>query len=336
MYEITKKITGAHEEGIWCVSWKGDTVATGGMSSKVKTWCKILTLLHSTLSLSLRNATSTNFLTDRKTFTNHTLGVSSLDIDENCQNFVTSGLDSHVRLWNLTDNTLSKDIDVGPLGTWSTAFSPKGDIFVTVSQKGAVNIWSSKTGDKIRTFQTGTPSKVSILNATYSPKDNHIACAGSDGVVSIYDVETGKRVNNFNAHSTSIRSICYSPDGATIFTASEDTQIRISDPLSSSGSIASFQGHSSWVLSVACSNDGKKIASGSSDRRVKIWDISTRKCDHTFQDHADQVWGVAWSPDGSKLVSVSDDCKPFIQFTLLRKIGAVKHICHSSYSGWQE
>eukprot|EP01133_Synstelium_polycarpum_P012028 gene12028-14069_t len=208
LYEVAKKVPDAHDSGIWSVSWSGDVIATGGMSSKVKLW----------------NAAPGAYLTEKKAFDKHVLGATSLSIDMSSQKLATSGMDSHIRLYDLNEMRLHKDIDVGPFGTWSVAFSPNGD--------GA-----------------SSTSKVSILCVAFSPNGSHFACGGSDGSVSVYEVETGKKLNTFNAHSLPIRSITYAPDSASIFTASDDTQIRQHDHLSSKGLITSFQGHTAWVLS---------------------------------------------------------------------------------------
>ncbi|EFA83419.1 WD40 repeat-containing protein [Heterostelium album PN500] len=314
MFEITKKVSNAHDDGIWAVSWSADCIATAGMSSRVKTW----------------NTSPANFLTEKKSFDKHILGVSSLDINIGSKYLATSGLDSHIKIWNLQDNALFKDIDLLTLslskpinnnnndndndnnivGTWALAFSPTGEQFVSVSQTGSVNMWITETGEK-RVLQAPNEQRP-LMSVAYAPSGKLIATGASDGTVVVYDIDTGKQVNTFECHAMPVRTLCFSPDSKHLFSGSDDSKINIYDPLGQ-GVIASLQGHSSWVLSVRCSKDGNKLASSSSDRTVKIWDIATKKCDHTFNDHADQVWGVAWSPvDSSKLISVSDDCSMIV------------------------
>eukprot|EP01132_Coremiostelium_polycephalum_P005276 gene5276-6569_t len=284
MYEISKKISNAHDDGIWKVKWSGDIIVTGGMSSKVKTW----------------HASPALFLTERKPFDKHILGVSSLDINVSSKYLVTGGMDGHIRIWDLHENILHKDIDSGPLGCWGVAFTANGEQIVSVSESGLISIWSVSSGEKIKSFQN--PVK-SVLSFALSPNGEHIACASTDGTVSISELETTKKVNSFSAHSTPIRAICYSPNSQYIFTGADDAQIRMHDPQSSKPYIASFLGgHSTFILSVQVSNDGKKLASsGSTDRKVCIWDIESRKLDYTFNGHADQTWDLSWSPDSNKL-----------------------------------
>lgn len=105
----------------------------------------------------------------------------------------------------------------------------------------------------------------------------------------------------------SVRSLCFSPDSQTLLTASDDGHMKLYD-VQHSDVVGTFSGHSSWVLSVSFAPNGKRFTSSSSDKSVKIWDLASRKCEHTFNDdHQDQVWGCKYSPDSNYVVSVTED-----------------------------
>ncbi|KAM9998360.1 hypothetical protein ACTFIY_007999 [Dictyostelium cf. discoideum] len=290
MFQFGKKITGAHEDGIWCVKWQGDIIATGGMGTKVKTW----------------HGNQPQFLTERKVFDKHILGVTSLDIDIGARYLATGGMDGTIRLFDLSTNTLHKTIDSGPLGCLKIGFLKSADNLVSVSESGNISIYSVETGEKLRSISN---TNKQVLTMAISPNNEQIAVAGLDGTVLCYDVESGRRVSEIKAHGVPIRSLCFSSDSKTIFTGAEDSQIRLHDPNSSNPYIASLLGHSSFIFSLVASSNGDLLASsGSIDRKVCIWDIKTRKLDSSFTAHADQTWDLAFSPDSTKLVSVSDDC----------------------------
>ncbi|KYQ99807.1 WD40 repeat-containing protein [Tieghemostelium lacteum] len=270
------------------------------MSSQVKTW-------HGSIN-------QPTFLQERSTFDKHTLGVTSLDINLGQEYLVTGDMSGHIRLFNLRDNTLYKDIDSGALGCWKVAFNTKGNQVISMSQSGNVSVWSVETGEKLRNFQNSSSSgsnhaKQSCLNFALSPNGEQIAISGADGVVSVYELESGKKLNQIQAHvSQPIRALCYSLDSQYIFTGSDDCEIRMHDPQSSKPYISSFQSHNSFILSIAVSPDGKRLASSGADKKVCIWDIKQKKLDHTFQGHTDQIWSLSFSQDSTKLISVSDDC----------------------------
>lgn len=106
----------------------------------------------------------------------------------------------------------------------------------------------------------------------------------------------------------SVRSLSFSPDSQLLLTASDDGHMKLYDLQKSDVVIGgTMSGHSSWVLSVSFDQSGKRFVSSSSDKLVKIWDVGSRKCEHTFNEHVDQVWGCSYSPDSNYVVSVSED-----------------------------
>eukprot|EP00042_Codosiga_hollandica_P031238 m.187883 g.187883 ORF g.187883 m.187883 type:complete len:132 (-) comp53585_c0_seq9:220-615(-) len=64
----------------------------------------------------------------------------------------------------------------------------------------------------------------------------------------------------YPGHTGLIRTITYSPDGALLFTGSDDGQIKIIEA-SQANLLATLVEHSSFVLSVACSPDGGRLLS---------------------------------------------------------------------------
>ena len=104
-------------------------------------------------------------------------------------------------------------------------------------------------------------------------------------------------------HSSSVKSVAFSPDGSRIASGSSDRTIKIWDAKSGK-EIRTLEGHSD---SVAFSPDGSRIASGSADRTIKIWDAKLGKKIHTLEGHSGSVKSVAFSPDGSRIASGSAD-----------------------------
>jgi len=74
-------------------------------------------------------------------------------------------------------------------------------------------------------------------------------------------------------HSIAVNSVCFSPNGALLASASQDHSICIWN-VSSGKRAATLTGHSSSVNSVCFSPDGVLLASGSSDTNIRIWVVS--------------------------------------------------------------
>ena len=107
-------------------------------------------------------------------------------------------------------------------------------------------------------------------------------------------------------HAARVASVCFSPGGKTIASASEDNTVKVWHAVTGD-QIATFRGHTSDLTCVAFSPDGKQIVSGSWDRTIKIWNAETGTEIETLTGHTGQVKSVAFSPDGKQIVSGSWD-----------------------------
>lgn len=102
-------------------------------------------------------------------------------------------------------------------------------------------------------------------------------------------------------HSSSVSSLCFSPDGSVLVSGGYDNMViawRVKD-----GSILNKFDHGDRVRSVAFSPDGQTIASAGSDKVVKLWDIETGKLQSTLRGHKSRVYSVIFSPKGDTIIS---------------------------------
>ena len=79
-----------------------------------------------------------------------------------------------------------------------------------------------------------------------------------------------QRVGVLNGHGGPIRAIAVHPNGAAVYTASDDKTVRAFD-LDSGTSFRTLAGHSAAVRAVAISADGTKIVTGGDDKTVRFW-----------------------------------------------------------------
>jgi serine/threonine protein kinase/sugar lactone lactonase YvrE len=109
----------------------------------------------------------------------------------------------------------------------------------------------------------------------------------------------------FLGHTGSVCSVCFSPDGKRLASASRDQTVKVWDA-QTGREILTLEGHTSWVESVCFSPDGKRLASASGDETVKVWDAQTGQEVLTLQGHSRSVSSVCFSPDGKRLASGED------------------------------
>jgi WD40 repeat protein len=77
------------------------------------------------------------------------------------------------------------------------------------------------------------------------------------------------------AHSYSVRSVAFSPDGRHVVSGGDDETIRVWDAETGEEVVGPLKGHSDGVRFVAFSPDGRRIVSGSDDKTIRVWDAET-------------------------------------------------------------
>ena len=171
-----------------------------------------------------------------------------------------------------------------------------GDIDIVAVMDGDYRTWHLPDGATVRL------GKGYIGDIAFSPGGQYLAVASGIGVW-IYEVATSRALMLIPTAS-SVESVSFSPDGATLASGSPDGTIRLWD-VATGEPIGTLQGHADWVRSVSFSPDGMTLASGSSDETVRLWDVATGAPIATLEGHTAWVLSVSFSPDGDTLASAS-------------------------------
>ena len=140
----------------------------------------------------------------------------------------------------------------------------------------------------------------------FSRDGKWLAAAGGlparKGEVKIWDTGAQTVAQTISGHSDCIYAVAFSPDGATLATASYDKLIKLWDRATAK-EIRTLREHIDSVYALAFTPDGKRLVSGAADRSVKVWDVATGTRLYTLSDATDGVNTIAVSPDGSRVAA---------------------------------
>ena len=124
---LSSKVSGAHDDATWAVAWNhiSGAVLTGSVDETVKSW--------------QQDGSEASTLDHQQTWTGHTLGVISLDVDATGTAACSSALDSFIRVWNLDNDSTIAVIETAPSETWQVCFHPSQQKMLVAAAGGSAN-----------------------------------------------------------------------------------------------------------------------------------------------------------------------------------------------------
>jgi eukaryotic-like serine/threonine-protein kinase len=110
----------------------------------------------------------------------------------------------------------------------------------------------------------------------------------------------------FAGHTGTVGSVCFSPDGETVLTGSEDGTARLWDT-QTGRTLAVLTGHANEITSACFSPDGKTVLTGSHDRTARLWNAQTGQEKSKLEGHTGPVMSACFSLDGRTVLTGSLD-----------------------------
>ncbi|KAE9969723.1 hypothetical protein EG328_006699 [Venturia inaequalis] len=301
----TEKILEGHENGVTCLQFHDNILATGSYDSMIKIW----------------NLDTGKVL---RTLTGHTLGVRCLQFEES--QLVSGSLDGTVKIWDWRKGELQKTLHGPRKGVVCVNFA--GHYLCAGSMDSDIYVWNqeSKRSYKLKGHSDFVNSvKVDVPSRT-------LLSASDDCTVRLWDLETGETLRVFEKHVGPIQQVValphefemdesdladapildYDSDTDHDFDGLQDLNIDYLVPRS-----IPFERSRSKTPPPALANTpifpetpnrpnpAQYILTGSLDTVIRLWHVPSGRCLRTFFGHIEGIWALA--ADSLRVVSGAED-----------------------------
>jgi len=238
------------------------------------------------------------------TLMGHTQWVMAVAISPDLQTVISGGLDTSIKVWNLSTGELLRNLAGHSKPVNCLAISPDGQTLVSGSDDDTIRTWQLATGKPLRILQGHSRDVNSIAIHT----DGNLLASGSeDRTVRLWKLDTGELLQTFVGPAGMIRAVAISPDGQSIASGGLDNQIKLWSVKTGTLLRAFTKGHFNSVNTLAMHPNGRVLVSGSKDKTIKVWDVTKGEVIRTLNGHSDSVNAIALSSDGQWIVSGGSD-----------------------------
>lgn len=225
--------------------------------------------------------------------------------------------DFAIRLWDVASGQSIRKLDGHNGIVWGVAFSPDGQMLVSVSSDATAKIWDWRNGTLLQSLDFPTE----VVSVSFSPDGQILAVGGVDepqgdvrnAAIWTFSVGSWKPLLKFPEY-WNITAMAYSPDGRWLVGGGTSRNVQIWR--TGDGTSIFTLNHAHQVLDAAISPDGSTVATATcqittndecTEGGVWLWNLSTGRLINKLKGFPDVVESVAFSVDGSSLIAASRD-----------------------------
>jgi WD40 repeat protein/serine/threonine protein kinase len=212
------------------------------------------------------------------------------------------GMQHHGRRMGIAGGWNRKTFET-PSGVRDATFSPSAINILTAHADHTIRMWSSKTGDCLKTLEGHTNL---VSSVSFSGNGREAVSGGDDRSVRTWDLNSGKNTATLKGHTESVSSVAFSRSGDAVLSGSWDRTIRLWR-IPGGTLLKTMKGHVDHITSVAFIGDTGLIVSAGFQGSVKMWDLESGRQLRDLKGHQDSVTSLCVSPTADQFLTGSLD-----------------------------
>ncbi len=193
-----------------------------------------------------------------------------------------------------------KGIGIGKSETYALS----DDKLAIGEKNGKIELWDTKTGEKLSFFHEQDTSK-RVFSLAFSPNGTSLANGSEDNLVRIWDLTSSKEPIILRKHIGWVNVLAFSPDGEILASGSTDKMVVLWNAITGE-LLTTLKGHINGIAALTFSPDGTLLVSGSTDGAIKFWDtVSGKQIPKHITGHTEWVKALSFINDSNTLASVA-------------------------------
>lgn len=209
------------------------------------------------------------------------------------------GYDAQLYLFDLVELKLietCKDLYSESRDSWAVSFARQVDQLAVSTIDGCIKLWDMNDYSLIRKFES--PNKrVFGVCVDVSADGAMVAIGFEKGGINVYSVSTGRLIYAVSGHTSTVRTVKFSPMGTILAAAGDSKSISLYST-ESGEHVVNLSGHEGWIFCVDWSEAGEHFLSVDYSGKCKIWSIESRSCVATQSESEEPLLCGAWLKPG--------------------------------------
>ena len=208
----------------------------------------------------------------------HSKGITSLTFNSFGSNFITTGSDNFIKLWDTSKNSETAIFSGFTGGVTEACFDHSEQFLFAGSMDKSAKLWSLKNNKLLNTF-TGHIDYINSVKSLYSSERG--LTGSSDRTIREWDFNTLKLVNKYNGVSI-VQCLSVAPDDSFILSGHKDGTVKLWTNSEKAEKIIDL--HEEAVIRIEMLKNDNQFLTLSNDLTIKLYDLRKENAVYVIND----------------------------------------------------